>query len=74
MQLTEKEATGVAEMGSIAEVEQYLLSLGDRFVYFPPTLEEAYRHGRRQRVIKNPNSADHLRVFTEYARRRSATS
>lgn len=73
MHLTEEEAKRVAEMTNIGEVERFLLSLGDRFVYFPPTLEESYRHGMRQRVIENPDSADRLKVFPGYARYRTAT-
>lgn len=69
--LTEEEAVQVAGMRSIREVEQFLLGLGDRFVYFPLTYEEAYRHGVRQYVMPNPNSVDELKVFPEYARYRT---
>lgn len=74
MDLTEEEARKVAEMGSITEVEQFLLTLGDRFIYYPPTVEEACRHGVRRRVIANPNSTTALAVFPEYARYRESSA
>lgn len=60
--LTEKEANEVIEMGSIAEVEQYLLSFGDRFV------REEFPHDARwqRRIIANPLSKDALKVFPRY--------
>ena len=72
--LTQEEAVTVATMGSLREVEQYLLGLGDRFVYFPRSAEEAYRHGVRQRVMPNPSSRDELTVFPEYARYRETST
>lgn len=69
--LTEEEAVQVAAMGSLWEVEQFLLGLGDRFICFPRSYEEAARHGVRQCVIPNPSSVDELMVFPEYARYRT---
>jgi len=66
--LTETEARRAADLANRAELDEFLLLLGDRFVWYPHSITSAHQQGIARRVIQKPDSEDHITVFPSYAK------